>query len=427
MNKTNLQADIVIIGDGVASLALAYLAAQRDIRTVILGKNFKGTTYSATGWIAPRPDYLLADEELVRRTAFECSRWLKIFYPQILEGKLNLIPIGPETPHGVGPFHALFTRYDELAKVRSGNFGNHFFVNRAVLEKMEPNLRRKNIEGAIAIREWTVNPAVLMQKLGWETSIYTDLVKRFEVEDFQEFKIRGDLIEEVLAISAANTHVKVSNDRGPLLVVNATGPWIKDVCVRLGVPIDYQLRAGVQMEFPGNFFQNNIVTFGGDGKYVACLQKKDVLQVGPTNYEFSGHPDNFIPSDRETKYLTAALRNILEDKQLPPHSFLKHGFRVKPTAIDTNRPVIWNHGNAGLHNLYSLHPGKMALALLAGDEMLDRAILDGWLTKPRVIIAHRLHLDGNRKLFNEAKLIFLKIISWMKTGFFYLKFIIKTP
>lgn len=423
MTKTNLQADIVIIGDGIASLALAYLAAQRDIRTVILGKNFKGTTYSATGWIAPRPDYLLADEELVRRTAFECSRWLKIFYPQILEGKLNLIPIGSETPHGLALFHALFTRYDELAKVRSGNFEKHFFVNRAVLEKMEPNLRRKDIEGAIAVREWTVDPAVLMQKLEREALIYTDMVKRVEIEDIESVKIDNGIIEE---ISARGTiyRVNVSNDRGPLLVVNATGPWMKDVCARLGVLIDYQLRAGVQMEFPGYFFQNNIVTFGGDGKYVACLQKKGVLQIGPTNCGFSGHPDNFRPSDGETEYLTAALRNILEDKRLPSYSFLKHGFRVKPTAIDTNRPFIWNHGNAGLANLYSLHPGKMALALLAGDEMLDRAISDGWLSKPRVIMANRLYLDGNRGWFNEIKLTFLKIMSLLKTGFFY---ITKTP
>ena len=323
MKYKKLQTDMVVIGDGVASLALAHLAAQRNIRTVILGKNFHGTTYSATGWIAPRPDYLLADGELVRRTAFECSRWLKLFYPQILEAKLNLIPIGPETPYSLGLFDALFTRYDELAKTRSGDFGNHFFVNRMVLEKMEPNLRRKNIKGAVAIREWTVNPAVLMKKLGWETSTYTDLVKKFEIEDFQEFKIRDGLIEEVVAISAANKLVKIYNDRGPLLVVNATGPWIKDVCTRLGIPINYQLRTGVQIEFLGYFFQNNIVTFGSDGKYVACLQKKNILQVGPTNSNFSDHPDNFSPSDEDVNYLKRALANILEDVRVPKPSSIR--------------------------------------------------------------------------------------------------------
>lgn len=426
MTNINLQANLVIIGDGIASLSLAFLAVQRDLKVIILGKNFKGTTHNATGWIAPRPDYLLADEELVRRTAFECSRWIKIFYPQIMEAKLNLIPIGPETPHSSSSFHALFSRYDEVAKARFENYEKHFFVNPTILEKMEPNLRRKNIEGAIAIREWTVNPTILMKKLNQKISVYTSLVKRLEIEDIESVKIKNGTIEEI-SVRRMMDMVKISNDRGPLLVVNATGPWMKDVCARLGILIDYQLRVGVQMEVPGYFFQNNIITFGNDGKYIACLQKKSVLQVGPTNSDFSDHPDNFTPSNNEIEYLTTTLQNILEDKLVPSYKFLKHGFRVKPTLIGTNRPVIWNHGKDGLHNLYSLHPGKMALALLAGDEILDRATLDGWLSKPKIVSAKRLHLDGNRKIFNEIKLFFLKITSFLKLGFFFLKPTRKTP
>ncbi|MBI2068664.1 MAG: FAD-dependent oxidoreductase [Candidatus Yanofskybacteria bacterium] len=423
----DIKADLAIIGDGVAALALAYLAAQRDIRTVMLGKNFHGTTHSATGLIAPRPDYLLADEELVRRTAFECLRWIRLFYPQILSPQRFLIPIGPELPYSVRTFRTLLSRYDEIAKIRSTGLGSHYIINQANLEKMEPNLRKSDIDGAISFGEWTVDPSILLKKLGWETSVYPDLVKKFHISDFREFKIRNGMIEEIRALDAGHKAINISNNRGPLVVVNATGPWMKDVCARLGVVMEYQLKAGVQIEVPGYFFQSGIVTFDSDGKYLVCLQKKGILQVGPTNTDFSGHPDNFIPSDRETEYLTAALRNILGDKRLSPYSFLKHGFRIKPTAIDTNRPVIWNHGNAGLHNLYSLHPGKMALALLAGDEMLDRAISDGWLSKPRVVVTNRLYLDGNRKWFNEAKLLLLKIWALFKMGLFYLKFISKTP
>ena len=427
MEKISFKADLVIIGDGIASLALALLATQRGIRTVILGKKFKGTTYSATGWIAPRPDYLLADEELVKRTAFECSRWVKMFSPQIMEGRLNLIPIGPETPHSIRSFNALFTRYDELAEVRSTNFEKHFFISPTVLEKMEPNLRRKNMEGAIAIHEWTVNPATLMRKLDQEISNYPNLLKRFEIEDFQEFKVgSGSLIKEITAIDNTGKLIKISNDRGPLLIVNATGPWIKDVCARLGIIVDYQLRVGVQVEIPGYFFQNNIITFGNDGKYIACLQKRGLLQVGPTNSNFTDHPDNFFPSEKDTNYLTETLQNLLEDKRIPSYSFLKHGFRVKPTIIDTNRPIIWNHGKDGIHNLYSLHPGKMALALLAGDEMLDRAISDGWLVKNKTLAESPVYLDGNRKVFNEAKLFLLKIRSLLKFGLFYFKFLCKS-
>lgn len=420
-----LKADLIVIGDGVAGLALSYLASRRDIRTVVLGKNFKGTTQSATGLIAPRPDYLVSDSELVQRTSFECLRWLGLFYPQILKPRTFLMPVGPELPHSIGPVRALFTEYDRIAKTRG--LPGHRIVSPAVLEKMEPNLRRSSIKDAVAFSEWTVDPAVLLKKLGRETLIYSDMVKMFRINEFKEFSVRNSAIEFIWAIGTNGEDITVRNDRGPLLVVNAAGPWMKDVCARLGVNMDYRLKAGVQLEIPGWYFQSGIVTFGADGKYVICLQKNGVLQVGPTNSDFEGHPDRFVPAEKEIGYLRSTLANLLEDKNIPEHSGIRWGFRVKPTAIDTNRPVIWNHGNAGLANLYSLHPGKMALALLAGDEMLDRAITDGWLPKPRIVLANRLHLDGNQKWFNETKLLLLKLRAWFKTGLFYIKFVLKTP
>lgn len=428
MEKINLKADLVIIGDGIASLALAYLAAQRGIRTVILGKNFKGTTYSATGLIAPRPDYLLSDFELVGRTAFQCLRWLKIF-PQVLKPQTFIIPIGPEFPYDVQTFRILLEKYDDTIRYRSCELGRHFMINQSRLEQMEPNLN-KGIKGAIAIREWTVDPAILMEQLGQKALDCADKVKIIKINDFQEFKIRGDLVEEIHVIDDFGKNIRVFNDKGSLVVVNAAGPWIKDVCARLGVLINYQLRVGIQMEVPGWYFQSGIITFGSDGKYVICLQKKGLLQVGPTNSSFSGHPDNFSPSVKEIDYLTETLRNLLEDKKIPSYNFLKYGFRIKPTLIDTNRPVIWNHANSGLSNFYSLHPGKMSLALLAGDEMIDRIIADEWLTKQQVFMGNAMikpiHLDGNRKVFNEIKLFLLKMMSLIKFGVFYIKFLISS-
>ena len=406
-------------------MALAYLAAGRDIRTVILGKNLKGTTHSATGLIAPRPDYLVSDTELVQRTSFECLRWLRLFYPQILKPKMFLIPIGPELPYNISSVRALFTEYDRTAKIRG--LPGHCIVSQAILERLEPNLRRSRIEGAVAFNEWTVDPAVLLKKLGREASVFTDMVKVFHISDFREFVIQKETIQSIRAVGSEGEEIRVHNDRGPLVVVTASGPWMKDVCASLGVVIDYRLKAGIQLEIPGWFFRSGVVTFGPDGKYITCLQKEGVLQVGPTNSDFEGHPDEYIPPDEEINYLRRTLGNILGDKKIPEHSGIRWGFRVKPTVVDTNRPFIWNHASDGVANMYSLHPGKMALALLAGDEMLDRAISDGWLERPKTVTASRLHLDGKRKFRNEFKLLFLKLRALAKAVFFYVKFQIKTP
>ena len=82
MSQTNIQTDIAIIGDGIAALALAYVVGQNGLNSVILGKGMPGATNAATGFLAPRPDYILQDRELVKRTAHECKRWRQIFSRQ---------------------------------------------------------------------------------------------------------------------------------------------------------------------------------------------------------------------------------------------------------------------------------------------------------------------------------------------------------
>lgn len=423
-----IKADLVVIGDGVAGLSLAHRASQKpgNIRTIILGKNFKGTTYSATGLIAPRPDYLLLDHELVGRTSFECLVWRRLFYPEILTPQTFLIPLGPEMPHSKEAFEILLQYYDSVTLPRQlFGVGKHFRVSKSELREMEPGLK-KSFTGAIGLKEWTVDPTRLMNKLLSEISQESRQVVKYEIEDLKDFRVKNNLIEEIVAIDSLGNLVRVTSDRGPLTVVNTAGPWMKDVCANLGVSIDYDLRVGMQMEIPGRYFNSGIITFDSKGKYLICLQKDNRLQMGPTNSKFSGHPDNFQPDEKEADNLRSTLATLLADKKLPSYHYLKVGFRVKPTWVDTNRPIIWNHGDAGLANFYSLHPGKMALALLAGEEMLERANNDDRLPVfPKIAAPNQfpkpVHLDGNRKIVNEIRLLFFKGVSLIKFGLFYLR------
>ena len=145
----DIKAKLVIIGDGIAGLSLAYIAAQRGIRAAVLGKNLKGTTHSATGLIAPRPDYLLSDSELVRQTSVECLRFAKTFGPEVLKRRQFLIPTYSGFPVNTGNLNVLLSLYDEVARSRFDNFERHDFISSSVLEKMEPNLRKNRFGGVI--------------------------------------------------------------------------------------------------------------------------------------------------------------------------------------------------------------------------------------------------------------------------------------
>lgn len=362
-----MNAKLVILGDGIAALALAYEAAQKGISTVVLGKKLRGATHSATGLIAPRPDYLISDYDLARQTSFECLRWSQLFGPEVIKSKQFLVLLSPNLPASASKVDILFNMYDRLAEPRSRYFGLHRFVGPSVLEKMEPNLKKDGLAGAFAVTEWTVDPTGLLNQL--DKKAFLSGFKRFDIQELKTIGVKGGSITNVTALLGDGNCIKIDNKQGPLVVVNCTGPWMKEVCSLVGVEVNYKLRLGLQIEFPGWYFESGIISFDKNGKYLICFQKNGAVQVGPTNSSFSGQLSEYRPSTEEIDSLVNPFLNLLEEEKIPKISSMKWGFRIKPAFVDTNRPVIWRHSVDGIDNFYSLHPGKMALALRAADEM----------------------------------------------------------
>lgn len=410
MSYSKLQTDIVIIGDGIAALSLAYLAARNELKCVILGKNILGATNAATGFLAPRPDYLLHDREMVRRTAYECTRWTRIFSPQIIKAEHFLIPIGPELPKSVGKFEALLEFYDQETKVRMGSLPSGYFkIDRAALERIEPNIKKNHFDGALALWELTVDPAVLIEKMNEAVAgmgvVKINIMEMFGCEE------AGNRISDVIFMDTRGEIIRINQ---PRVVVNAAGPWIPDVCKSFGMSLPMELKIGVQAKVPGQYLKSGIITFGPDKKYIVCLQKEGYVQVGPTN------------GTEDIESLRDVFAGLIENP-VPEVSFLKSGNRVKPFVADTQRPVIWNHKSP--ENFYSVHPGKMVLALLAADELLAQINKDGW-TKRAVNMPNRTYaLKGETRRLSSLKVRWLAIKSFAALAAYYLEFLykLKTP
>ncbi|MBI2062616.1 MAG: FAD-dependent oxidoreductase [Candidatus Yanofskybacteria bacterium] len=404
-----IQTDIVIIGDGIAGMALAYVAGQNGLNSVILGKDMPGATNSATGFLSARPDYMLRDRELVRRTAYECNRWKRIFYPQIIKPELFLIPIGPELPKSVGKFEALLDFYDKETKTRLSQLPSGYFkVNKASLEIREPNLKKDHFNGALVLWESIVDPNILLKNL-YEIALNANKVL---ISKISGYTVKNNCIQEVFAEYGNKETLRLYNDKRPLLVVNAAGPWIPDIWKLFGISLPMELRIGVQAQVLGQYLRSGIITFGPDKKYVVCLQKNGYVQVGPTN------------GTEDIEYLHSVFAKLIE-APVPEASFLKSGSRVKAFSADTQRPVIWSHRGNGIDNLYSLHPGKMVLALLAADELLAKAKEDGWIKKSIPTLGNTYSLKGESRRGSYWKIRWLAIKSFTALAVYYLKFLLK--
>lgn len=409
-------ADLIIIGAGIAGLSLALRAAQNELSPLILDDGCNGATSSATGMIAPRPDYMPKDISEVKFSDLACFHWMTLF-PDIITPRQFLLPIDPDCRCKFSYMESLLRKYDGITPLRRKNLPASSRISRAVLKNMEPNLRNDYFEGALSFWELTVDP----QQLLCEFKLLLDdfaYCRRIMIEpESVKFETIGNKVKAVRCKSKDGKDINLSSSRRPIVVVNAAGPWIQDVVTPLGISLDIKLYLGVQMSVPGNFFQNGIITFDQDGKYCVCLPRENFLQVGPTNTLFTGHPDSIKVPSEDLGRLLAILKSILNpDIQINKYDLLKAGLRVKPNFGDTNRPIIWSHRKNGFFNLYTLFPGKMSLGLLAADEMLRVIGRNGWRSLDDLGISLKYALEGESVLHNKLFLEAEKLKSLFEVG-----------
>ena len=414
--EEKINADVIIIGAGIAGLSLALRALQHGLNSVVLDDSRRGATYSATGIIAPRLDYMLKDIDLVSISDRQCELY-KFMFPRIVMPQRFLIPINPDQKHIFSHFDSLLRKYDKITPKRETNLPSSSRISQSELERREPKIRRGIFEGAFCLWEFKIDPTELLceverlnKKMG---SSYTRI--RIDRKTL-EFKLKNKRIAEIKATTFGGVSLKIEGGTNPLVVVNASGPWIQDVTAPLGINLNIELRLGIQMSVLGYYFQSGIITFDKKGGYCICLPKGNYIQAGPTNTLYTGHPDNSYESRDGFDSLVNNFRSIL-DPNVPVGEcrFLKSGLRVKPNFGDTNRPIIWSHKSSGFENFYTLFPGKMSLGLLAADEMLGVVAKDGWHNL-NIAPDIKCTLDGNEVMRNRLFLKAERIKSLAKVG-----------
>ncbi len=408
-----IRADLVIIGGGFMGLALARQAALRGLCSVIIERNQVKTAHYMSGLLAPRADYLRFDREEVELTAHECRRWLDMF-PYIIRPKLFIMPLNDVSPYSYGFLKPLMELYDKTTSTRLGNFYQpHFRINNMVLEQMEPNLRKSYFNEALGFYELTAEPNDLLYQLKREVASFHNF-HFLTYPDQISYHIQGSRIVSAELIFDGRKDSYLVENEGGLTVINCAGPWMQDVANPLGLNLPIEYRLGFQLSVQEKYlFQHSVITFGPDGKYVISSQKKDYVQIGPTNTDAKSPEDINDPILRgqAADYLAEVLKDTIEPSyNLIEPQIVSGGLRVKlklPLAPDSNRPFILN---AGFENYHVLYPGKAVLALRTADEFLDQSIHKKKFT---------LCLVGGNKIKNSFKLNLIRCRSLALLGFQY--------
>ncbi len=369
----------------------------------------------------------------MEKTALECSR-LKQLFPETVKPTLFLLPINRNTPYGCDCFKALLDMYDKRTKARLELLpGGNFRVNQYTLEKMEPNLRKGYFTEALGFYELTADPDVLLQALLWRNDTLGRFYNNISIKDIAGYVTARNLIREVHVVAKSGDHTAIVNKKSPLVVINAAGPWMAETAKGLGILLPIEFSLGVQVAIPRKYcFQSAIITFTREGQYTICIQKKDHIQIGPTNTPFDGSPDKIFIGEKDITPLANTFREITEPEPMTGQPMVKSaGLRVKlklPFSPDTNRPFIFQ---TGYENYFVAYPGKTALALTAADELLARArpFLKS-ISMPGIgnKISRPSHsLDGNKKYKNILKLNLFWLKSMFKFGIHTALYFIKLP
>lgn len=402
------RADLQIIGGGIAGWCLAYIAARHSLSSNVFSDKQPGTTYSATGILSPRVDYFIDDREFAEETVRQCLRWKRIT-PSSISLRPFLLPIDHNIKWPASILRHVFSSYDSL---KSSYARKSEFLSRRKLEKVEPNIKRGYFEGAIKFTEYATDPIFLLEEMR-DLAILTKLTREIPVKDISSFSARDKEIQEIVFRDPRGEVISVSNKEKPLIVVNATGPWLSITARHFGITFDLDFRLGIQIVVEGEYLNHPMFTFNSKGKHIICWQKGKYIQIGPSNTPFTGDPNQTEINPEDVRFLLDSFNDVLECPTKQKPTLIKRGLRPKLVSVlDTNRPVIWPHNQDPenpLLNFYSLNPGKMVSGLLVADEVLRWLAKDGLLKLEVPNEAPRYSLNGYE--WNTAWLLAKKLWS----------------
>ncbi len=361
------QFEIVVIGGGINGVAIARECARAGRSVLLLEQNdfASGTTSRSTRIIHGGLRYLqYAEISLVRESLHDRDRLVR------------------ERPHLVHPMRFVLAldevRGASALQIRAGLWlyrklaGSHWnSPQSSALRTLEQELDTG--------RNWSIFeyddaqcefPERLVAEWMFEAVEAGAIVRNYsQVLDIQHTTGRATGLRFRDRLSSEECEVSCQ------WIVNATGPWVDQVCADASIPTGGPLIGGVRgthLVVPvfSGAPDSALYTQASDGRVIFIIPWNRQILVGTTEIPDTGDPSRTAPTAAEVEYLLGSVNRLfpragitLSDIQyafagVRPLPYMED---VAPSAV-TRKSILYDHKQDGVPGMISIIGGKLTTA-----------------------------------------------------------------
>ncbi len=392
--------DLVVVGGGVNGCGIAWDAALRGLRVLVVEKGDIGSGTSAwsSKMIHGGLKYLEKyDIGLVRESLRE-REWLVKAAPHLVKELRFIIPFYKEGAHSGAILSLGMIAYDVLSFDKSlHRFG---LMTRQQILKREPGLNPKDLTGGAVYSDAQVNYA---ERMSWEIA---EAAKGAGAEVLTHVRaVRLGLANG--KVTGIDIRDEINGDELTVparFVINAAGPWIDEVWQNndeLKLPRMNGGTKGTHLvvnPFPGApkdaFYYDSV-----DARPMMVIPWMGRYLLGSTDIRFEGDLDMAAATADEFEYILAETNKVLPGANLGMDDIQYSFTGVRPLPYNdaasdvsdiTRRHDIRSHD--GKDGLYTLVGGKLTTFRRVGEDVGD--ILSKRMGIKRKSVTHTLALPG---------------------------------
>ncbi|MCA1629076.1 MAG: glycerol-3-phosphate dehydrogenase/oxidase [Acidobacteria bacterium] len=370
--------DVIVVGGGVIGAGVARDAALRGLSVALFERRDygSGTTSGSTRLIHGGLRYLeMLDFRLVRMDLRERETLLRIA-PHLVKPLEFVMPF-----YGRSLFHRAkirigMTLYDLLSYDKT--LPRHRFLDAREVEQLEPNLRRRGLQGAASYFDAQVNSPerLCLENIidaaehGARTFNYAEVTGALGATGGA---IRGVRVRDLLGEGGAEVDIRSR------VVVNASGAWFDRVAgVLTGAPAPALIRTtkGAHVACPPVTTRAVVLFSPVDGRLMFVIPWLGYSWIGTTDTDFTDDPSKVRADAADVDYMIRSAREYFPTLDAARIYFGNAGVRALVREDGSESSVSRMHrvadgARAGAENLISVLGGKITGYRAIAEEVTD--------------------------------------------------------